>query len=96
MWVVHLLTDLPKKPAEWLNANFNIHYVAYGADDTELYAPVNTTNFNYWWNVLTFGSQTRCTQIAFQAYAEKITDVENAIFICSQQDNSVTDWKQVC
>ena len=93
-----------EKPDEWCRAMFNVDIVTYGGNDTiERYAPLNVTNIPYFWNVLTFGiagnnsENVRVTQIAFQCFIIGAPpDINNAIFIRSQHDDTVSDWKRIC
>jgi len=46
-----------------------------------------------WWNVLTFGSTTRCTQVAF--YAFTVYAGGGLIYFRRQHDGTVSNWIQV-
>ena len=97
-------TTFPEKPSEWLISAFNIYYVTYDGDgSSNPLLPKNTEGKKYFWIVLTIGICVgdgnyyhRIVQIAFQALNEVTSNCENAIFIRSQHDDMVTEWKQVC
>jgi len=46
-----------------------------------------------WWNVLTFGNYSRCTQLAFFSFMP--TSGGGLIYMRYQHDYGVTDWTQV-
>ena len=82
-------------PSEWLAGNtygFVLNKVQITSDFT--YAPptsVGTGEGNVaWWNVLTFGQPTRCTQIAF--YGFETARTSGLIYIRRKHDNDISQW----
>jgi hypothetical protein len=58
---------------------------------TDSNSPIATANY-YWWNVITFGYNSRQTQIAIQAYIG--FTYTNALYVRSYHDNRWSSWVQ--
>ena len=85
-------------PSEWLSGGiygFVLSKVQITSDFT--YSPptrVGTGEGNVaWWNVLTFGQPTRCTQVAF--YGFEAARTSGLIYIRRKHDTDISQWVQV-
>lgn len=83
------------KPSDWLGSGFTINIVddIKGSDRT--YSPVNLSNDHQWFNVITFGVTTRCTQIACYAYINQTPNNGNKVWIRTEHDGTATDWQTI-
>ena len=77
-------------PADFLGEGFTFSTVINDNGDT--YAPV-TSAVPMWWNVLTFGDRSRCTQIATQVYAGR--SYTNKIYVRSRHDADTSAWREI-
>ena len=90
------LNAFSQKPADMLGNNnlFTINHISTPTNETDNYAPpVNWTSTGRWFNVLTFGTDNRCTQIACYGYLGHGND--NKVWIRTQHDASVSAWKEL-
>ena len=62
--------------------------VGYSEKTNDPHAPLSTSDPT-WWNILTFGTDNRCVQIAIQTYFGSTT---NVLFIRKQHDNDAFPW----
>jgi len=85
-------------PAEWLPSSsrgFSIQSVSISSTGEYEYAPptVETKLQVAWWNVLTFGVASRCTQIAI--YSFRASSNGGLIYIRRKHDDWVSDWELI-
>ena len=82
-------------PAAWLYGNDNYEFIFSKVQITSefSYAPPTREGSVAWWNVLTFGQPTRCTQVAFYGFAASRTS--GIIYIRRRHDNDISQWVQV-
>ncbi len=82
-----------KYPADWLENSgrdgFNFSTVC--PTTTDQYAP--TTTGSRWYNVYTFGTDNRCTQIAYFGYLGQ--GYNNGMWIRTQHDTNVSAWTRI-
>ena len=84
-------------PADWITSSgrgFSHQTVSINSTGNFNYAPPTKELGGFaWWNVLTFGVRTRCTQIAFFSFLG--TTGGGKIYMRYQHDNMVSAWMQV-
>ena len=86
-------------PADWIPASggFSFDAVSISNGGNHIYAPPTTTSADItsqaWWNVLTFGVENRCTQIA--VYAFQWANNGGLIYIRRVHDSWVSGWDRI-
>lgn len=79
------------KPSDMLSDNYSTSNHVVVDSSSAVNAPSN--NYPAWYNVVTFGVASRCTQIAYQNYLGQYGGIDNnAIYIRNQHDNNVSTW----
>ena len=94
----NIYTAFNYNPAEWIPADggFSFDIVSIDKDEDHTYAPPTTIGDAQdaaWWNVLTFGTKTRCTQIADFGY--QYTNNDGLIFIRSLHNGWASGWNKI-
>lgn len=89
-------TSFVQYPSAWLGKNDKATFTKVSLLSQFEYAPptrqIHLGQYVAWWNVITFGTGTRCTQIA--VYGFNIHS-HNTVYIRRQHDNEVSEWVRV-
>ncbi len=80
------------KPSDWLGKGSPFSNV--DINNSFSYAPPTRAGSVAFYTVITFGTATRCTQIASYAFSSATVD-QGSIFFRRQHDNDVSGWKKV-
>ena len=92
-------TVFTQDPAEFLPSTGNgfshcrVSISSTNGDYTNAPPTKTSSSGSAWWNVLTFGSTTRCTQVAFYAFTPYTGG--GLIYFRRRHDDTVSDWIQV-
>lgn len=85
-------TKFTAKPSDWLGKGSPFSNV--DINNSFSYAPPTRAGSVAFYTVITFGTATRCTQIAFYAFSSATVD-QGSIFFRRQHDTSVSGWMKV-
>lgn len=85
-------TKFTAKPSDWLGKGSPFSNV--DINNSFSYAPPTRAGSVAFYTVITFGTATRCTQIAFYAFSSATVD-QGSIFFRRQHDTSVSGWVKV-
>lgn len=80
------------KPSAWLGKGSPFAMV--GINNNFAYAPPTRAGTKAWYNTITIGTSTRCTQIAIYGFSSATVD-QGSIFFRRQHDNDVSGWSKV-
>lgn len=81
------------KPADWLGKGSPFAVVDI-SNSAFSYCPPTRSGTLAWYNVITFGTATRCCQLAFYGFSGATVD-QGSIFFRRQHDTSVSPWMKV-
>lgn len=87
-------TKFTAKPSDMLSGSFSVSNVVVVDQTTAVNAP--TDRWPCWYNIVTFGISSRCTQIAYQNYLGQYGGVDNnVVYLRNQHDLNVSDWVNI-
>lgn len=89
-------TAFTERPSEWLNEvsgiGLRIDCILANNSDKTTYAP-QKGQYPQWYNVITFGTGNRTTQIAATCFST--TGGRNKLYMRTQHDTTVTGWENI-